>query len=144
MHSETFQVFSSLQSSLLRTFPSLHSPPAFTSAIVKIKVPPSLRAHCFSCDWLNGLLGSVNLVLASAPPRNNLLFYTNYHMKAANVVLLQLCFMFQNCKWHHAVHICPFSGNNPSPSSPFLLLFCPTFQWKNSPLSFSKVILSLQ
>lgn len=67
------------------------------------------------------MLGSVNLVLASAPPRNNLLFYTNYHMKAANVILLQLRFMFQNCKWHRAVHICLVLGNNPSSSSPFLI-----------------------
>ena len=101
------------------------------------KSPPISISHCFSHDWLNGLLGSVNLVLAGAPPRNNVLFYTNYHMKAASGVLLQLCFVFQNCKWHHAVYVCLISGSNPSPSSPFLISFCPTSQWEILPPCFN-------
>lgn len=72
-------------------------------------------------ERMNAVPASVSLVLAGAPLWNNLLFYMNYHMKAANVILLQLCFMLQNCKWYRAVHICPLSGNNPSPSSPFFL-----------------------
>lgn len=83
--------------------------------------PPSLSPIVFFPEWMNDVPASVSLVLASAPLWNNLLFYMNYHMKAANVILLQLCFMLQNCKWYRAVHICPVSGNNPSPSSPFLL-----------------------
>lgn len=70
---------------------------------------------------MNDVPASVSLVLAGAPLWNNLLFYMNYHMKAANVILLQLCFMPQNCKWYRAVHSCPVSGNSPSPSSLFLL-----------------------
>lgn len=63
--------------------------------------------------WLKGVLGSLNLVLASVPPRDKVCSQANFHMKAAKVFLPIL--EFQAASWAPASRTQSFCPSFPHP-----------------------------